>query len=381
MKILFLSAQLFVQNSGGGHLALAHYNSICDIVGKDNVDIVAYTWGYDFSEDDLAAIIGKANHRIIKGYDNVVQRVGNILSGRVHLSNKRLDLSILEMIRENNYDLIFADDNTFGMLLKSIRKEFPALRIIAFFHGVHRNSSVQQLKKSLKYWLKLPEYLNLMKSERISTEVADTLVSLNARDDEEITKYYKRKSDMIIPIYLEDLPYVPKTVPDSDGIELLFVGGYFWPNVLGVSWFVKNVMPKLDEKFRLTIVGNKMDRLREMDEFKNSRVKVHGRVEDLGPYYQNAHMVVGPIFDGDGMKTKTAEALLYGKHYLGTAEALLGYEDLLCNECNTVDDFLNAINKAAQGTEFYFEKYRELYLEKYSAQSAQAAFMKLVKGI
>ena len=40
---------------------------------------------------------------------------------------------------------------------------------------------------------------------------------------------------------------------------------------------------------------------------------VVGEVESLAQWYHDAYFVVAPIFDGSGMKTKVAEALMYGK--------------------------------------------------------------------
>jgi hypothetical protein B2_15733 len=97
---------------------------------------------------------------------------------------------------------------------------------------------------------------------------------------------------------------------DSDKCNILFVGGYYYPNVNGFRWFIKNVTPLIKINYEVTLVGNRMDLLKE--EFSNnSNVKVLGRVEDLSPYYEDADVVVGPIFEGAGMKVKTAEALSY----------------------------------------------------------------------
>ena len=57
---------------------------------------------------------------------------------------------------------------------------------------------------------------------------------------------------------------------------------------------------------------------------KYPRLKVMGMVDDLSPFYQNASCVVSPIFLGSGLKTKTIEALMFGKTFLGTDEAFQG---------------------------------------------------------
>ena len=57
-------------------------------------------------------------------------------------------------------------------------------------------------------------------------------------------------------------------------------------------------------------------------------------------------VVIAPIFDGSGMKTKVAEALMYGKRIIGTREAFSGYEDIAEEVgwvCNTKEEFVAAL--------------------------------------
>jgi len=61
--------------------------------------------------------------------------------------------------------------------------------------------------------------------------------------------------------------------------------------------------------------------------------------------------VVLPIISGSGMKTKTCEALMYGKRIFGTDEAFEGYgevERAECVRCSSADDFVTAINEYLQ---------------------------------
>ena len=72
------------------------------------------------------------------------------------------------------------------------------------------------------------------------------------------------------------------------------------------------------------------------------------------------------------MKTKTCEALMYGKLYLGTDEALEGYEGLDDFRCNTKEEFISQILKI-RNTQVskYHDEMRELYLKMYSPQMAR----------
>ena len=159
-----------------------------------------------------------------------------------------------------------------------------------------------------------------------------------------LKKYYGKESDFILPIYFEDTAKIKHTATSDNYFELLFVGSYFWPNIEGLKWFVINVMPFLNDNVVLKIVGRGMEKLEELSEFKSESIEILGEVEQLDDVYNSANLVIGPIFSGDGMKTKTAEAMMYGKVYLGTSEAFCGYEGMDEYCCETADEFIGKIN-------------------------------------
>ena len=97
----------------------------------------------------------------------------------------------------------------------------------------------------------------------------------------------------------------------------------FSPNYDGIKWFAENVMTELKD-YHLIIVGKDFEQ--KKDELENVNVHVVGTVESLEKYYYSENIMVMPIFYGDGMKIKTAEAMMYGKIILASDEALEGYE-------------------------------------------------------
>ena len=71
---------------------------------------------------------------------------------------------------------------------------------------------------------------------------------------------------MLLPIILPT-PKLSSRI-DSDKCNILFVGGYYYPNVNGFRWFIKNVTPLIKINYEVTLVGNRMDLLKE--EFSNN---------------------------------------------------------------------------------------------------------------
>ena len=95
--------------------------------------------------------------------------------------------------------------------------------------------------------------------------------------------------------------------------------------------------------------------------------------------YYAADVVVMPIFSGSGMKTKTAEALMYGKNILGTKEAFEGYDmDSNCMYgCQTAEMFIDTFRSMGNNITSFNPHSRNLYLEKYSEKAVFDAFKKI----
>ena len=83
-----------------------------------------------------------------------------------------------------------------------------------------------------------------------------------------------------------------------------------------------------------------------------------------------------PFFDGSGMKTKVAEALMFGKKIIGTPEAFTGYEEIAEQAgcvCHSVDEFVDAIDSEAETVNGGFNPIlRTIYDEKYSYAAARS---------
>ena len=94
-------------------------------------------------------------------------------------------------------------------------------------------------------------------------------------------------------------------------------------------------------------------------------------------WYRNAHCVIAPIFDGSGMKTKVAEALMFGKKIIGTSEAFSGYEEIVNIvgwKCDTAAEFIETISRVQKMILPFFDiEMRKIFQEKYSASSSKVA--------
>lgn len=125
-------------------------------------------------------------------------------------------------------------------------------------------------------------------------------------------------STLGVPVFL--LPHTTSIRTGAPGPkgrkDLLFFGrltgaAHTSPNVDSVSWFVRTVMPNLDQLlgdgYRLHVVG--LVEAPEITALSSERVVLHGLVDDLEPLYDSCRLFVAPTRYSAGIPLKLIEAM------------------------------------------------------------------------
>jgi glycosyltransferase involved in cell wall biosynthesis len=132
-------------------------------------------------------------------------------------------------------------------------------------------------------------------------------------------------------------------------LRLLFVGsGDYAPYERGLAWMVEEVMPRLRERVavQFDVVGASPAR-----PVAAEGVNYLGRVPDVEPYYDAAHIVVVPVFEGSGTRLKIIEAAAFGRPVVSTH---LGAEGLPLTPgahflaADTAEEFVAAVFELEQ---------------------------------
>jgi sugar transferase (PEP-CTERM/EpsH1 system associated) len=97
----------------------------------------------------------------------------------------------------------------------------------------------------------------------------------------------------------------------SDEIALVFTGAMdYWPNIDAVTWFVKDMLPALRQRFpalRFHIVGRSPTPA--VRALAGDHVVVTGTVPDVRPWLQHAAAIVAPLRLARGVQNKVLEAM------------------------------------------------------------------------
>lgn len=262
------------------------------------------------------------------------------LSGRIDGADRNTLATILSRIDENGIARVWLDGTNLGWIAQGIKLARPSLEIVTFAHNVETKffrDSLRQ-KPSLRT---LAVYIANQRAERLSTQYSDQLLAICGRDSALFGAMYGRCANAILPMALadrlEELSEPPRPHP-----YLLFVGGAFYANLEGAAWYARSVAPYIS--IPTIVVGRGMTSALTYG-CDRAGIELVGEVPDLASWYAGALAVVAPIFSGSGMKTKVAEAWMFGKRVVGTPEAFTGYEiPTGCQVCESADEFVTAIN-------------------------------------
>lgn len=369
MKLLMISWQNFIEKrDDGGKQASYRLYELAKAVCPET-DLIL------FIKDEM---LPENEHLKMPSHRNIICRGINILTGHLFTS-KSIELQAINRIKSGGYDTVLLDRSMYGKFSSMIKKECPNVKIWVFFHNIEKNYFKNKIKNNPLLYL---PYFSIAKSEHETINNADRIMTLTGRDSNTLKEMYGRSSDQVLPMAFYDLFEESRLLPDEENRfngNILFIGSMFGPNYEGIKWFVENVMPELPE-CNLTIVGKNFEKKR--DELTRDNVTVVGTVNDLSEYYYANNIMVMPIPYGDGIKIKTAEAIMYGKTILASDEALEGYDvDGVegIYRCNTKEDYIATIKNSLQNSSSTFcPEVRRLFIEKHCLDRQIEEFTQLI---
>ena len=265
---------------------------------------------------------------------------------------------------------IFLDGSNLGVIAAAFKRSMPNIEILTFFHNVETRFFWGSWRSTRSLHALAVLAANYV-AERKAVLYSDKRVCMSIRDSKLLEVIFGMGATHISPMVVAKTSTQSSTSDPAipDGPYALFVGGAFYANILGISWFVREVASRIS--VQIVIVGHGFENLKSQLEI-NDRIKVVGPVHNLADWYGMAKFVIAPIFDGSGMKTKVAEALMFGKKIVGTPEAFSGYETI-CEKagwvCETADEFVEAISMATDENSISSDlSLRAVYEENFSQE-------------
>jgi hypothetical protein len=333
---------------------------------------------HDLLQDILGAklVVFRLPQRRLRG----LRAALGAFSGHIDGLDGKVKSQLCKTIEAERIGTVFIDGSNLGEVANTVKRSCPGTKVISFFHNVESRFFLGALRQSRSLRALGVLAVNYL-AERKAVQYSDKMVCLSERDSAQLKKVFGRRATHVAPMALVDS--VPPGFLDSagggPGSYALFVGADFYANRAGITWFVERVAPHIG--IRTCIVGRGLEDMRQQMKHRPG-VEFVGEVASVSDWYRDALLVIAPVFDGSGMKTKVAEAMMFGKRVVGTPEAFSGYGEV-ANEvgwvCSTAEEFIRAIESAQSGLTLRFQPdIRQLYDQTYSYTAARARLVEIL---
>ncbi|HLX83576.1 MAG TPA: glycosyltransferase family 4 protein [Terriglobales bacterium] len=124
--------------------------------------------------------------------------------------------------------------------------------------------------------------------------------------------------------------------------DLIFVGSMDWmPNIDGVLWFVKEVLPLIRRKrplCSLVIAGRRPSAAIRSLQSDDSLIRVTGTADDVRPYLWSSRVSIVPLRVGSGTRLKIYESMAAGVPVVSTTIGAEGLHSSLPENIRIGDD-------------------------------------------
>lgn len=254
---------------------------------------------------------------------NLLIFVTSIIKQKAYQATRFYDLEIQNMIQEkidkNKYTaIIFESIFTTIYLNKLILHNNPQiiLRAHNIEHKIWKNLARHTISKKLVFLL-LAHQIKKMETE--IPKYVDYIFTLSEKDQQYFQNIFPKKTHNIpVTFDIENISH--KKVRNS----IVHLGAMDWkPNTEGISWFLQNVHPQLeDEDITIYIAGKNMPK--KYFNYVSPNTVIEGAVKNAKNYIKNKEVVFVPLLSGSGVRIKILESMALGIPVVSTRKGAEG---------------------------------------------------------
>lgn len=334
MKVLVLSTKLPYPAKDGG--AIATLNLACGLADTGiELSLLSFnTKKHYFPPENIPAEIQKAirihtvdtdtSVSILKAFSNLIFSSQPYVAER--FAHSYFTDKLIKLLSENDFQIVQLEGPYFASYLPTIRKYSSAI-VALRAHNIEHEIWEQRWKNEKRPLQKL--YLkNLSKRIRRLEEnlfkKIDLLIPISQRDGDLIKKINPTLEQCVIPSGINISEYTPAQTNVKR--DIFFIGALDWaPNIEGLRWFMKEVIPHLTAKESVNIHIAGRNAAKNFETLiSHPSVSYHGEIEDAQLFMKEHGVMAVPLLSGSGIRIKILEGMALGKCIVSTAIGVEG---------------------------------------------------------
>ncbi len=230
------------------------------------------------------------------------------------------------------------------------------------------------------------QYHRMLEAEKKLSECFDGIVTVSPEDSAFCCGQYQLRRVLgDVPTGVDVDAFKPPVLLAAAPV-IGFLGSMDWmPNIEGVLWFAREVLPKLRERLpevRVKIIGrNPPASIRALA--ADAAIEVTGTVPEVEPHVHECRMIAVPLLAGGGTRIKIFEAMAMGVPVLSTTIGAEGLPVRHGDEIEIADDAaafaegaLKLLSNASAAAAMA-HRARELMEQRFSWRFAAGKFLEL----
>jgi len=276
---------------------------------------------------------------------NFIPKICKSITGSIDITNSYFRNRISKIINAKKYDMIIISYATWskGIIDKLSYKPYLILDSHDFITGQNRHK-INKIGKIFQSEINILRKFNEIWTFSI--------------EEKYIFEQFTEAKVVHIPISF------PKKLLTSQRrtykYEVVYVASDNPHNVRSFEWFVRDVLPRFSEDFKIHIIGPICRTLKT----NNGRLVIHGVVEDLQEIYDNARITICPMLSGTGVKIKVLESLSNNLPVVTNTRGVDGLSQKKGNGClvtNDAAEFAEYVEKLLKDDDFYDKMKKEAH--------------------
>lgn len=330
MNILFLSQENPYPPDGGHYIRT--YNILKMLSEKHNIFFIAIAnddkrMKHKQGLEDLCESVdifvipqGKSKWRYI------FSLILNLFSPLPFTAQKNyihdVKVKIKQLLKDNKIDLVHVDI----LPLAFYHKNFDRLPKILVNHNVESLRLYRWMKVEKNTFIKLFLYYQFLKLRHFEKHICpkfERCIVVSEPDQKILEKLCKTTNFVILPNGVDIKYFSPLNNTKINKNSLIWTGGMRYAySADAVDYFLDEVLPLIRleiSDIKVSFVGSSPTSKLIKNAKDNPNIKVHGYVDDIRMYIQQAAVFIAPIRSGSGTKIKVLNAMALEKAVVTTS--------------------------------------------------------------